>query len=312
MRRTFQQRRFVSVEQLESRALCAVDMSVVNGDLVLQGTSEGAIALVDLGDGTIQVTQKGAAKDGSDLVTIQSGINDDILIRLGRTPGAADDAITLDLSKNSVSVDQVIASLGGGTNRFDFIGGEISGSLQYRGGSGDDTVSIEESVTVNGRASISLGDGDNLLEFQGTIGKSLLVFGGDGADSVELLAGGVVGGQTTIQLGDGTNELFSNAELGSGLVYRGGSGDDIVTLGDESLIDGNVRLRLGSGQNAASIDGTIAGDLSAVSANAEDSVQVEDNGNVLGRIVLGAGQQSTGRKNADFPFDRLMVYRVGQ
>ena len=100
----------VGLERLENRELMAVDISVVRGDLYIKGTAAGEVAIVDLGDGTLQITEKGAAEDGSDVVTVQSGVTDDIFIRLDSAGVSTNDAVTLDLSAGSVAIDQVFAA----------------------------------------------------------------------------------------------------------------------------------------------------------------------------------------------------------
>ncbi len=58
------------------------NLSVIDGSLFIEGDAAGEIAIVDLGDGTLQVTESGAAADGGDLVQVVVGVDDDIVINL--------------------------------------------------------------------------------------------------------------------------------------------------------------------------------------------------------------------------------------
>jgi len=55
--------------------------------------------------------------------------------------------------------------------------------VSYRGGDGDDVVTLN--ATVDGSASLQLGDGDNTVEVTGAIGR-LSIKGGDGDDQVTI------------------------------------------------------------------------------------------------------------------------------
>ncbi len=109
-------RRRISFETLENRRVLAAEISVDNGDLLIQGEAAGEISIVDLGDGKLQVTEAGANEDGSDLVQTFEGVNDDIKVLLDQNNAASNDTVNIDLSAGSVQVDRIFASLGGGNN----------------------------------------------------------------------------------------------------------------------------------------------------------------------------------------------------
>jgi hypothetical protein len=290
-------RKLVSgIEKLEGRELMAVDISVVNGDLYIKGTASGEIAIVDLGDGTLQITESGAGADGSEVVTVESGVSDDIIIRLDSDGSSTNDIVTVDLSAASLAVDKIFASLGEGDNSFSILGGTIGGTVAYSGRSGSDTVSIAKGVVVEGNLLAALGDGENSLSMDGALGRSLGVRGGVDADSVSLGNDSVVAGLAMLLLGDGDNSVEVSGEIDKSLCLQSGSGDDTLTLTESALNEGSVTARLGSGSNSASVDGVIGGDLAIVSLNQEDELVVADNAVIVGDTLLGAGEQFEGRR----------------
>lgn len=301
----------VGFEQLENRELMAVDISVVRGDLYIKGTAAGEIAIVDLGDGTLQITQEGAAEDGSDIVTVQSGVTDDIFIRLDSDGSETNDAVSIDLTEGSVAVDQIFASLGAGDNSFSILGGTVGGSVAYSGRSGVDTVSIAAGVVIEGNLLASLGDGDNSLSLDGSIDRSLGVKGGTGSDTVSLGRDSLVTGLAMLLLSDGDNSIDVSGEVDRGLCIQTGSGDDTLTLTESALVEGSVRAQLGDGSNIASIDGAISGNLSIVSLNSEDEFVVADSAVIIGDTLLGAGEQFDGRKRGRGGMSPPHSHRMG-
>lgn len=87
-------RRLRGFEQLESRRVLAAAISVIDGSLFIEGDAAGEIAIVDLGDGTLQVTESGAGADGGDLVQVVVGVDDDIVINLDTSDTDANDMPT--------------------------------------------------------------------------------------------------------------------------------------------------------------------------------------------------------------------------
>ena len=272
------------VERLETRHMLASTVEVV--DLVVEAESD-EIAIVDLGDGTIQVTETGAAEDGSDLVQVLEGVEGDIIVR---TQDGTDDSITLDLSAGSVTVDDVKISARDGDNVFAMLGGSIEGDVRYRGGDGVDLFSIAEGTMIGGNVSARVGGGDNIVEIGGQVDGGVRVRGGDGDDTITLLAESLVGRGVRLSLGGGDNTSTLDGSIDGRLGYRGGDGNDRVALGSESVIGDDVRMRLGEGDNTVTVGGSIAGDLSVISANEDDSVEIGEDV-VMGETELGLGEQ---------------------
>ncbi|MEO1529109.1 MAG: hypothetical protein AAFX06_27125 [Planctomycetota bacterium] len=274
------------LEPLESRHLLAA--VVEGGDLVVDPESS-EIAIVDLGDGTLEVTETGAAEDGTDLVTIVEGVEDDIIIR---TSEESADNISLDLSAGSVAVDDVRVAASDGDNVFALIGGTIDGDLRYRGGGGTDSLNIGQDVQIGGHLSARLGDGSNTVELAGQVDGGVFVRGGSDDDTIALLAESLVGRGVKLSLGEGTNSTNLDGTIDGRLGYRGGDDNDLVTLGSESTIGDDTRLRLGEGENQVMVDGLIGGDLAIQSTNEDDVVEISDDAEIVGDTDLGLGEQT--------------------
>ena len=257
------------------------------------------MAIVDLGDGTLQVTETGAAEDGSDLIQVLEGVEGDIRIRLDGGSDGADDAISLDLSAGSVAVQNVSLAAGDGDNVFAMLGGSIEGNLRYRGGDGIDLVAVSENVSIGGHLGARLGDGNNVVEVGGEISGHLRVRGGVDDDTVTLLAESMVGRGVGLALGAGDNTTELDGTIDGRLRYRGGDGNDSVALGSQSVIENDVRLKLGAGDNSVTVAGTIEGDFSVLSGNEEDSVVVEEEATVAGETDIRTGDQAD--SNQDRP-----------
>lgn len=284
------------LERLESRSLLAADVSVVQGDLVIQGTAEGPISIVDLGDGTLQVTQQGAGADGSDLVSVESGVTDDIFIRLQPSSDSVQNHVTLDLSKNSVAIDQVMVRLGNGTNQLEVLGGTIHGSLYYLGGSGSDALLLDDGSVVERSVVAVLGNGSNSVSVGGTIDRGLSVRGGVEDDTIEFLATAWIQGNAILQAGDGVNQVQDSGKISGSLSFIGGAGNDSLKLDENASVEGSLVARLGDGTNDATIDGAIGGNLVMVSKNADDALTVSSTAIIGGETLLGAGEETSLRR----------------
>jgi hypothetical protein len=195
------------IESLETRKVLAAAIAVVDGDLLISGDASGAIAIVDLGDGTLQVTEAGAGEGGSDLVQTFSDVTDDIRITLDDGEIAANDSISIDLTAGSISVDRVFAALGDGDNSVS-IAGEMARDLDIDGGIDNDLINILATASIGRNLNLKLGDGENSLTIDGNIGDDFRYSGKDGNDTV-------------------TNV------------------DDTVTIGEEATVAGTTELGLG-------------------------------------------------------------------
>ncbi|MBB3209577.1 hypothetical protein FHS27_005417 [Rhodopirellula rubra] len=261
MKRRMTRRRLRGIEGLETRRVLAAAISVVDGSLLVEGDAEGEIAIVDLGDGTLQVTESGAGTDGGDLVEVVEGVSDDILIHLDPSGVGADDAVSIDLSANSVTVDSIFAALGSGRNTVSLDGGTISGDLVVATEEGNDAVVIGGEATVQGNVEAVLGEGDNTLAVDGDIEGDLAAWNGNGDDSIAIGVQSEIGGDVRIGLGDGENFVDVAGQIAGDLNLRGGVDDDTLTVLAEAIVAGNVNASLGDGENTATIDGAVEGEL---------------------------------------------------
>ena len=94
-----------------------------------------------------------------------TGVNRNVKIDIDESAGA-DNTVTLDLGTQAV--EKIYADLGDGTNSLSVTGGSAK-SFQFDGGSGADTVSL--TTPVSGYADVKLGNGDNSLTVNGTVGN---------------------------------------------------------------------------------------------------------------------------------------------
>ncbi len=272
-------------ESLEDRALLAVTAAVTaGGDLVVQGTADGAVEIAAVSAGAYRVTDNGVVVADSDVLT---GVTDDIRISLA-DGAAAVDSVSVDLGGQTV--DQVEVKLGKGDNSFSLTGGAAE-SLSYRGGAGADVVQLDASVEDS--ASLKLGAGDNSVTVTGALGR-LDVQAGDGADSVSLAAASTVDDNVKLNLGSGDNSATISGAIGGSLAYDGRAGNDSVTIEEAASIADAVFARLGAGDNVVTHAGSVGGDFHVVSANADDTVDIADTATVGGETTLGLGEQRQG------------------
>ncbi len=101
-------RKSLVCEKLEPRQMFAIDVTVVDGDLVVSGEAEGAVAIRTLEDGSIEV------KEGDRIVANKTDVTDDIRIDLDST-GTQDDTVVIDLKAKAI--DRLMVNLGNGDNQ---------------------------------------------------------------------------------------------------------------------------------------------------------------------------------------------------
>jgi hypothetical protein len=118
------------------------------------------------------------------------------------------------------------AQMGNGNHLFTFTKGSTIGSnFTYIGGSGQDSVTLNG--TVSGNVYANMGNGPNTFTLEnptGEIDGNLAVIGGNGNDVVTVA--GQVGGGVTASLGAGSNQMIIPAGatiLGNYVNYYGGA-----------------------------------------------------------------------------------------
>lgn len=152
------------------------------------------------------------------------------------------------------------------------IGGEsaasrVRGSVTVTGGGQADVVGIGN-VVVDGRVSLSLGDGDNLFFGAGetaTAFGALAYTGGANADVVALSGDVTVGSDVRISTGlQGADAVgFYNSEAGATVKVRGnvvvntGTGNDGDTVDLVGDIRGSVTVQTGAGRDTVSVSSLV-------------------------------------------------------
>lgn len=268
-------------EKLEERRLLAIDVAVTNGDLVISGEADGAVTIRSLDDGSIEV------QEGDKVVANFTDVTDDIRIDLDST-GTMDDTVIIDL--DTKSVDRLMVDLGDGDNQLLVESGNISGSLLYRGGDGDDLVLLSKESIIDQNVYAFLGDGDDQVTLDGTVNRSVMVRGGDGDDFVEFGETAEIGRVANLDMGNGDNNAVIAGQIEKGLKYRGGDDNDSVQIEESGSIYSNVSLNLGDGDNLVSHKGEIDGNLVIQSKNTEDTVVVDESAIVSGRTIERLGR----------------------
>lgn len=280
-------RKYPGFESLENRLCLSVNATVSGGDLIVSGDADGAVEIVAVGQGSYRVTDNGVVVADE---TVLQNVDDDITIRLEQSIDGTNDTVTLDLTALTENVDKVYADLGDGDNSFEIIGGSASG-LTYRGGDGIDSVSIGSSI--EGRAFVKLGDGDNDLTVNGAVGN-LTVHGGDGADLIAIASTAVINGGASVELGNGDNSMTLAGTVDGHLVVSAREGADTVTVAEGATIGRSAKIALGNGQNSATIAGAVDGNVSYDGRDGNDTVALTATAAVAGNFSarLGEGDNS--------------------
>lgn len=139
--------------------------------------------------------------------------------------------------------------LGNGQNSLLTGGAILNGGLSYLGGTGQDTLTVQNTDSV-GAAKFLLGNGANILNlYSSSFDTTLYVKGGVNEDTI-FSGGTTVLGKTTILGGDGTNmTTFAGSVLRGGFSYQGGLGQDQVVLNSDSQFFGVGSMKGGAGFN---------------------------------------------------------------
>jgi hypothetical protein len=283
-------------ESLESRLCLAVTATVSDGDLLVQGDADGLVEIVAVSNGAYRVTDNGTLI--ADETTLQ-GVTDDIHIKLEATVDGSNDAVAVDLAGQVL--DQVYADLGDGDNSFELTGGLANGFV-YRGGDGIDSVSVD--TTVESRALLFLGDGENDLTVTGQV-KYLSIHGGDGSDMVAIADTADISGGVTARLGDGNNSMSLAGTVEGHFMVSARDGVDMVTVDETATIGRSAKIALGDGENSTTVAGTIEGNLLYHGGDGNDSVTLEESSVIEESLIarLGDGENTVthaGTVNGDF------------
>ena len=152
----------------------------------------------------------------------------------------------------------VTANLKGGKNAIAVVISEIRGNFALSGGSGDDFLALNNSVTIGGNVQANLAEGNNNLSSQlVVITGNLNVSAGAGNDNFNLL----------------------QTKIGKNLAASGGKGNNSFSLGQDSFVGGNVAVTNLAGTShflIATGANTILGNVSVTLPSGGGTVVISD------------------------------------
>ncbi|MGC6331242.1 calcium-binding protein [Rhizorhabdus sp. FW153] len=264
------------------------------GQLELGTSNDGSYIYGFAGNDTILSTGSGASTisggDGSDNITLNGSGSID--------GGAGNDVITLG---GATTEDDSVVVTGGAGNDTVTLNGEAA--VTITAGAGDDNVQLSND---GGLLNVSLGDGNDLFESNGSAATSI-VEGGAGADSIEggdsndrlygQSAAGGADGNDIISGGNGSDYLQGNAGADT---LDGGRGSDRIFGGaDNDFIRGNDGNDTVNGNKGADkIDGGDGND--SLRGGADDDIIYGgfdgNNANIIGSgndVILGDAGNDT-------------------
>ncbi len=281
------------VEQLEERLCLAVSASVVNGSLVVTGEPNGAVQINALAATTYQVIDNGA------VIGTFTGVTRNIRVAIDSQVPRSNDAVTVNLGGFTTPLG-IRLDAGDGNNTFVVQNGTINTSLLIYGGSGNDTVVLQPSLTV-GRHVWFIGYGGNdTFTLQAAVGGNVVYRAGAGADTFTFDEPAVVAGRTTVQAGRGADTATLLGQSFGTMLLDLSGGNDTLVSGDLFETTAAATFRLGPGNDSATLDGWFLNNLQVQAGNGADSVQVD--GRFTGPFDLTGG---LGNDQFDFGTDAL-------
>jgi len=140
---------------------------------------------------------------------------------------------------------------------------DIGGALKITGGLDNDVVVITSAFSLNGSATLNLGDGINTFVLTPTAGGTgiagnLSYTGKSGVDVAVLGVDSVIGGNATFNLGGGINTFVDApaAQFGGNLSIVGENGTNTAVV--TGIINGGLSIKFGNGDgNTAVVTGVI-------------------------------------------------------
>jgi hypothetical protein len=242
------------LEKLEDRLLLAVDVSLSGNTLHV--TSDGAsdaVAIFEY-DGEIYVVVDEDDDGSFDFFEVYDA--DDIKhIKINMNGG--DDYVGI----SGLELDgNITADMGSGDDEFDleYGAGFAFDAADYATGDGDDAYGQNE---IGGHVNVKGGSGDDTLEVEDSlIAKNVTIDAGDGDDDVDIgayEADTFIGGNTKIILGSGDNDVDIEAEddydldFGGNVDIKGGSDDEDIEIdvygASEITFHKQLKIDLGGG-----------------------------------------------------------------
>ena len=275
---------------VEIRALDAETFTITDGDTVQEvtGVTGGIRVRITDAEPVDDGGEDGGGDDGGTTTRPTLALADE----LPPADPANDDSVLIDLGGESV--DRICASLGSGNNSLVIRNGSVTGSIGYRGGPHDDSLTLAEDASAGRHISARLGHGNNDVHIAGDVAGSVNVRTGHGDDSVRIGANSEIGRNAVAHLGAGTNSVGVGGAIGGGLHVGGGAGDDSVGVGENATIGRSLSAHLGAGNNNVGIAGSVDGFFHYHGGGGDDSLRIAETGSV-GRsafVRLGTGANS--------------------
>lgn len=261
-----------TLESLESRIALTVAAEIINGNLIVSGEADGAVAIVGSANGNYSITDNGVE------VSSVSGVTRNVRVTLPTQD--ANDAVSIDLGENSVR--NLYVNLGSGDNELTVSNGTIQGATMIRAGGGDDSVSLAADLNLANEANVWLGDGDNDLDVASQLSRSLTVKTGAGNDYFSMAPGSSIARNLNATLGDGDNFSVIDGAIGRNLSLTAGEGDDIVALSDLATVGRDATISLGEGENTLDQAGTINEGLFVDTGKADDALALPSTSQIGG------------------------------
>lgn len=238
MKSYLQQGHRLGFEQLEDRRLMAgnVAVAVRYGALVITGDNQNNdIVISQTGNGQYSITPFAATTiNGQATAQTFSGVTGDFNINL---KGGADTIQMYQLDYTQLTIPgNLKINLASSTGSFvDLWKTAITGSASVVGGSGGNTVSIDQSQ-IGAGCKLNLGGGNDEVNFNySAVAADLTITMGKystGQDDVGM-ARCFVGGNVTIQTGNGNDSVgLMEVSVRNQLQIKTRGGDDIVSLGE--------------------------------------------------------------------------------
>ena len=269
----------------------------LNGPVKISGST----GLLDIeADDTFFLSLSVKGGPGPDLVDLATCNMDTAKINLS----AGDDQVFL----AAVGEDQSFTVLlGPGVNSFSCTSDcSIGENLIYRGGTGDDTVTVQD-TSIGERLDVKMFGGANSFTMASVasnmqVGEQLIVSGGSGTDEITLTdANGPafpafgVGSGAKLALQGGINDVSGTGFLQiAGMSITLGPQDDTVSL-DGCQLQDKLSVALSNGTNSLTInDAVLQDDLFVTGGAGDDTVALTGSTSVAGqqKIHLGGGNNT--------------------
>jgi hypothetical protein len=224
-------------------------------------TSEQAFDVTLTGNDAVQVVN-------GDLVVEGTSGNDTVTIRGTNTPGVYEVSGSLGTTTVSGVLGELRLEFGDGNDTVTLSGAFVAGDVLFDMGGGNDEIQFGDQAAVSstGDFTVLLGAGDDELRMQRAyVVGNLVIEAGAGRDRLDLTgvsnatqfwAGSSSRGSTTIRTGDGDDEInISMAFVVGTTAIDAGTGNDVVSL-DVSALSGNTSIVGGDGNDKLTVDTT--------------------------------------------------------